>query len=309
MGLAFCIGELWRKVSSLLFKPETGVLCSPYNVVWPLASAFDGETIQFSTRMNIHLGTKWTEKDGLWKRKDIAVSNSIWNHFQSYNISLLSEGCSPYSTNSGLTTMWCRITMETTVLFNRRLNNCFFMLEVAIASVVTAWRILVLYFQTDFSSWTDIYSISAVCYLNKCYSKWSIQNVSMICKFRNTDLIIKAIRFQGKEGKRNLLQQKNLGAHCCARPCSEWFFITVLRKYWAKLTTSRAGIRSQATQCVFNQYCMEFTSSSRCFGWGLSLLTLGIYKVEICNLATDPDSLYSSWRKKRSFIASYTQSI
>lgn len=26
---AFCTGELWRKVSTLLFRPEAEVLCSP----------------------------------------------------------------------------------------------------------------------------------------------------------------------------------------------------------------------------------------------------------------------------------------
>lgn len=142
MAPAFCIEELWRKVLSSLFRLETDVLCSPYNVIWLYPVQLRKKPHKFTTRMNIHLGTKWTEKDGLWKRKDIALSNSIWNYFQIYSITLLSEGCTPYSTNSGVRTMRCRVTMETTVSFNRRLNDWFYMLKVAIASNVTAWRIL-----------------------------------------------------------------------------------------------------------------------------------------------------------------------
>lgn len=168
----------------------------------------------------------------------------MWNNFEIYNITLPSQGCSPYSTSSGVSTMQCRITMETTVLFNRRLNYCFFMLKVAIASNVIAWRILQSCIQTDFSSSTDIWSMLSLCHLNKCYSKWTVQNESMIWTFRKIDLIIKAIIFQGKAGKRIFHIRKIYRSTLICKTLQWMTLIIELRKYWTKLMTSRAGIHS-----------------------------------------------------------------
>lgn len=109
----------------------------------PLSSVFEEGTIQ----MNIHLETKMMVYG---KRKDIVLANSISNHFQIYNTILLSEEWSPRGTNSGVSTMWCTVTMETTVLFNWRLNNCFLMLKVATASNVTAQKSYSLVFSNRF---------------------------------------------------------------------------------------------------------------------------------------------------------------
>jgi len=176
-------GKNW----SLLFKSEPFVLCCPYNVAWTLFSACDEERVKFSTRMNIHSGVKWTERKG--KRRGIDQSSSIYNHFQIYNTTLPSEECSTYSKNWEVSTMWCKITVETTVLLNKTkqlffefvcfLNECCYFIKYYCME-----NLIFLYFQTDLSSWMDIYSISWLCHLNRCYSKWSIQNEPMMWTFR-----------------------------------------------------------------------------------------------------------------------------
>lgn len=173
----------------MLFKSESSVLFSPYNMAWTSFSACDEESIKFSTRMNIHSGVKWTERKRLWNRRDIDQSSSIYNHFQICNTTLLSEGCSPYNKNwevlRDVRLPWkqlfylTRLNNHFFVLFCLFFNECCYCIKCYCMENLTFF-----YFQTDLSSWTNIYSISWLCHLNRCYSQWSIQNEPMIWTLR-----------------------------------------------------------------------------------------------------------------------------